>query len=236
MTDYNEVLYVVEAQVGSGAAFEDLVRRYEKNLFRPCLRITRYPEDAEEVLQETFLKAYEHLREFRGESSFWTWLARIAINEVMMKLLRRVAETRVCIEATYDDTGENPPADFVDRRPDSEQVALKAEVQALIRRAIWKLPHSLQAAAFLRCIEDFSMQETMEALHESMPAIKTKLFRARHHLRKELQKAFGNGNTRGIRPRLNSSLKDSAKMAIPPWNGGALFHTRTRNAGFRAQL
>ncbi len=193
MTDYNESVFVTEAQLGSEPAFEDLVKRYEKNLFRLCLRITRFPEDAEEALQETFLKAYEHLKEFQGKSSFWTWLARIAINEVMMKLRRRQAESVVFFAGTDHETDDGEATGTVDKRLDPEQVCLQTEVQALVRKAIRNLPPSLKAAALLRYVGDYSMQETAETLNESMPAIKTKLFRARIHLRKELEGTFGNG-------------------------------------------
>ncbi len=256
MTDYNEAVYVAEAQLGSESAFEDLVKRYEKNLFRLCLRITRFPEDAEEALQETFLKAYEHLKEFQGKSSFWTWLARIAINEVMMKLRRRHAETTVFFETTDHDSDDGSKTGTVDRRPDPEQVLLQSEAQALVRKAIWNLPQSLQSAAFLRYVGDYSMQETAEALRESMPAIKTKLFRARIHLRKELEAAYGNGRVRRTAPSprvkqgacarkkaktrrrdlLSLTVATGISEAVPALNSNIPFHLAAGTAAYGPYL
>ncbi|HXN45001.1 MAG TPA: sigma-70 family RNA polymerase sigma factor, partial [Bryobacteraceae bacterium] len=86
---FDEAALVAQAQTGGEEAFTELVNRYEGNIYRLARHITQNPEDAEDVLQETFLKAYEHLGDFQGNSKFYTWLVRIAVNQALMKLRKR---------------------------------------------------------------------------------------------------------------------------------------------------
>src|SRR4051812_25702854 len=97
---------VTQARAGDTTAFNELVRRYEGKIFRLALHVTQNREDAEDVLQEAFLKAYEHLDQFKGDSKFYTWIVRIAVNQALMKLRRRKTDKTVSMDETID-TGED---------------------------------------------------------------------------------------------------------------------------------
>ena len=105
----DELALVTEAKAGNYSAFEELVNRYEKKIYRLGMNITGSPEDAEEVLQETFLKAFQHLPDFREDSRFYTWIVRIAVNEGLMKLRKRRSAKSVPIEDAVDEEGSTIP-------------------------------------------------------------------------------------------------------------------------------
>src|SRR5713226_5754088 len=102
----DESILVAEAKAGNYAAFDELVNRYEKKIYRLGLNITGSPEDAEDVLQETFLKAFEHLADFREDSRFYTWLVRIGVNQGLMKLRKRRGDKTVPIGEIEGEDGE----------------------------------------------------------------------------------------------------------------------------------
>src|SRR5882724_1057090 len=102
----DEAAIVAQARLGDAKAFSELLRRYEGKIFRLALHITQNREDAEDVLQETFMKAYEHLDQFQGNSKFYTWIVRIAVNQALMKLRRRKTDKSVSLDETID-TGED---------------------------------------------------------------------------------------------------------------------------------
>src|SRR6202044_1754679 len=101
-----ETAVVLQAREGDAKAFSELVRRYEGKIFRLALHITQNREDAEDVLQETFLKAYEHLDQFQGNSKFYTWIVRIAVNQALMKLRKRKTDRTISLDEQID-TGED---------------------------------------------------------------------------------------------------------------------------------
>ena len=101
-----EAAVVARARLGNANAFNELLRRYERKIFRLALHITQNREDAEDVLQESFLKAYEHLDQFQGQSKFYTWIVRIAVNQALMKLRKRKSDRSVSLDDTVD-TGED---------------------------------------------------------------------------------------------------------------------------------
>src|SRR5512144_319252 len=103
---FDEGVFVERAREGDAPAFSELVRRYEAKIFRLAQHVTQNREDAEDVLQETFLKAYEHLDQFKGDSKFYTWIVRIAVNQALMKLRRRKTDKSVSMDETID-TGED---------------------------------------------------------------------------------------------------------------------------------
>ena len=108
LASIDESQLVAQSREGDTAAFNELVRRYERKIFRLAQHITQNREDAEDVLQETFLKAYEHLDQFQGNSKFYTWIVRIAVNQALMKLRRRKVEEcyRHEIEQMYTEPAE----------------------------------------------------------------------------------------------------------------------------------
>ncbi|MGH9359276.1 MAG: RNA polymerase sigma factor [Terriglobia bacterium] len=190
LDEKTEGVLVTEAKAGSAEAFEELVNRYERKIYRLGLRLTGNQQDAEDILQETFLKAFEHLPGFRQDSRFYTWLARIAVNEGLMKLRKRRSDKSEPLEDGVDEDGRLIPREFRDWKPDPEQIVSQEEMERLLLNAASNLPPSLRAAFFLRDVEDLSTEETAEALNLSVGAVKARLFRARMRLREELAKTF----------------------------------------------
>ncbi|HEX5483856.1 MAG TPA: sigma-70 family RNA polymerase sigma factor [Terriglobia bacterium] len=181
---------VAGAKAGNQEAFESLVGLYERKIYRLALRLTGNAEDAEDVLQETFLKAYEHLPDFRQDSRFYTWLVRIAVNEGLMKLRKRRSDRSEPLEDAVDEDGQVMPREFRDWKPNPEQQVGQEEMEAILLRAAEALPPSLRAVFFLRDVEELSTEETAEMLNLTAGAVKARLFRARLQLREELSKVF----------------------------------------------
>lgn len=189
----DDLALVAEAKAGHYDAFDELVNRYEKKIYRLGLNITGNPEDAEDVLQEAFLKAFEHLPQFREDSRFYTWLVRIAINEGLMKLRKRRSNKEVLVEESTNDDGEKIPKEFTDWRPNPEQVVAQKELEEILQRTAKSLPISFRTVFFLRDVEGLSTEETAEILHLSPGAVKARLFRARLRLREDLTRIFKRG-------------------------------------------
>ncbi len=188
-----ESALIAEAKAGSNSAFEDLVNRYEKKIYRLGLNITGNPEDAEEVLQETFLKAFAHLSNFREDSRFYTWIVRIAVNEGLMKLRKRRTDRSVPIQDTVDEDGDIVPREFTDWKPNPEQLLAQSELQEILTNAARSLPSTFRTVFLLRDVEGLSTEETAEVLNLSVSAVKARLFRARLHLRENLSRIFKRG-------------------------------------------
>ena len=189
----DESVLVSEAKAGSYEAFEQLVNRYEKKIYRLGLNLTGNPEDAEDLLQDTFLKAFEHLPTFREDSRFYTWIVRIAINEGLMKLRKRRSSKEVPVENPSNDDGDVMPREFADWRPNPEQLLAQTELETVLRDAARALPTTFRTVFFLRDVEGLSTEETAEMLNLSVGAVKARLFRARLRLREELSKIFKRG-------------------------------------------
>lgn len=189
----DESVLIAEAKAGNYSAFEDLVNRYEKKIYRLGLNITGSPEDAEDVLQETFLKAFQHLPDFREDSRFYTWIVRIAVNEGLMKLRKRRSDKSVAMEDTIDEEGGVIPREFTDWRPDPEQQMAQSELQSILVSAARSLPPIFRTVFWLRDVENLSTEETAQTLNLSESAVKARLFRARLQLREDLSKIFKRG-------------------------------------------
>ena len=188
VTDESEL--IARAREGDTGAFAELINKYERKIFRLAQHITQNREDAEDVLQESFLKAYEHLDQFQGNSKFYTWIVRIAVNQALMKLRKRKTDKTVSIDEGID-TGE----DIVVREiaawdEDPEQRYSRDEVNRILGDAIDSLAPPYRTVFVLRDVEDFSTEETAEALDLSIPAVKSRLLRARLQLREKLTKFF----------------------------------------------
>jgi RNA polymerase sigma-70 factor, ECF subfamily len=192
----DESVLVREAKAGDYSAFEELVNRYEKKIYRLGVNVTGNNEDAEDVLQETFLKAFEHLPDFREDSRFYTWIVRIAINEGLMKLRKRRTSKEVSMDEPLNEDGEIIPRDFADWKPNPEEVLERVELETLLRNAAQKLPASFRTVFFLRDVEGLSTEETADVLKLSVGAVKARLFRARLRLREELSKTLKRGSSK----------------------------------------
>lgn len=185
-----ESVLVSQARDGDTRAFGELVRRYEGKIFRLGQHITQNREDAEDVLQETFMKAYEHLDQFQGNSKFYTWIVRIAVNQALMKLRRRKSDKSVSLDETID-TGEDTIVREIaawDENP--EQKFSREELGEVLDTAIQGLDPIYRYVFMLRDIEELSTEETAEALGLSVPAVKSRLLRARLQLREKLTRYF----------------------------------------------
>jgi len=184
-------LALVEASMsGDIAAFEELVRRNDRKLLRIALQVTHNQEDAQEAVQETFLKAYQKLNQFRGNSKLSTWLIRIALNESLMKLRRRRRYTQELPLEYEDPNGKNLPLDVTDWSPNPEQLYSRSELQEILRKALEGLPLALRVVFVLRDVEVLSIKETAAALNLHPSAVKARLLRARLQLREKLSKFF----------------------------------------------
>ncbi len=185
-----EAEQIEKARNGDARAFGDLIGKYERKIFRLAQHITQNREDAEDVLQETFLKAYEHLNQFQGNSKFYTWIVRIAVNQALMKLRKRKTDKTVSMDEGID-TGE----DVVVREiaawdEDPEQRYSREELNEILTAAVDSLAPAYRTVFVLRDVEDLSTEETAEALELSIPAVKSRLLRARLQLREKLSKFF----------------------------------------------
>jgi RNA polymerase sigma-70 factor (ECF subfamily) len=187
---FDEAALVAQAQQGEVEAFTELVNRYEANIFRLARHITQNPEDAEDVLQETFLKAYEHLEEFQGNSKFYTWLVRIAVNQSLMKLRKRKSDASVSLDDPYDTGEESLTREIAVWDPNPEQTYSREEIREILEKAVESLPPTFRAVFALRDIEELSTEETAAALNLSIPAVKSRLLRARLRLREKLTRYF----------------------------------------------
>jgi len=188
----DEPLLVSAAKAGDAAAFEELVNRYEAKIFRLTLNITRNHEDAEDAMQEAFLKAYSHLRSFQENSRFYTWLVRIAANEALMRLRKR-RPNQLSLDDPIEGNNETFPRDVEDWAPTPEQDYQETEMSRILTEAIEELDPEFRTVIILRDREELSTQETAEVLGISVPAVKSRLLRARLKLREKLNRYFRRG-------------------------------------------
>jgi RNA polymerase sigma-70 factor (ECF subfamily) len=176
---------------GNRAEFARLVEAYSNQIYRLGLKMLSNSQDAEDILQETFIKAYNHLDRFDGRSSLSTWLYRIATNEALM-LIRRRKKVEVSIDEPLQAMESEPgPVEIVDFCCLPERELLSAEARHYLDRAVTELPSSLRVVFILRDIEGLSTRETAEVLELSETAVKTRLSRARLRLRQLLSIYFG---------------------------------------------
>lgn len=177
---------LTRARQGDATAFEELVVAHAPAVYGLIRRFIRDPQAAEEVLQETFLKAYQKLDTFRQEADFKTWLSRIAINQALMH--QRAQQPEV-------PDGEPAPKKLADWSEDPQKLYADLELRDLLHRALEKLPVGLQQVFWLKEVEGFSNPEIARLLGLSLPAVKSRLLRARLGLREELADYFAKGET-----------------------------------------
>lgn len=181
---------VARARQGDTASFSALLRRYEGKIFRLAMNITQNREDAEDVLQESFLKAYEHLDQFLGNSKFYTWIVRIAVNQALMKLRKRRSDRAVSLDEQIDTGEDTVVREIAAWDPDPEQQYSQEELHEILTTAIEELAPIYRTVFTLRDVDGLSTEETAEALDLSVPAVKSRLLRARLQLRDKLTRFF----------------------------------------------
>jgi RNA polymerase sigma-70 factor (ECF subfamily) len=173
-------------QAGDRREFARLVDVYSGPIYRLVLKMLDHPQDAEDVLQDTFLKAYHHLPAFENRSSLSTWLYRIAVNEALMRI-RKHEPFQVSIdEPAETDEDAIEPRELADWRALPEEMLLSTEMRQVLDKAIERLSLTLRTVFILRDIQDLSVRETAEALNLTENTVKTRLLRARLRLRELL--------------------------------------------------
>jgi RNA polymerase sigma-70 factor (ECF subfamily) len=186
----DELALVNRARGGDTSAFNSLVVRYERKIYRLAKNITQNDEDAEDVLQDTFLKAYEHLPDFQGNSKFYTWLVRIAVNEALMKLRKRKSDRTVPLDEPVDTGEETVVREIAVWDEDPEKKYSQDELGQILNEAVQSLKPAFRTVFVLRDIEELSTEETAQSLNISIPAVKSRLLRARLQLREKLTRFF----------------------------------------------
>lgn len=177
---------VLAARSGDEQAFGILFKRYQPRIFAVALRYTRIPEDAEDIVQETFQKAFLHLHNFQGKSSFSTWLTRIAINEALMLLRRRRVVPEISVGHSSEGETAAPSMDVPEPGPDPEAAHLQREEAEILSAAINELTLRLRTAIELRELAELSTQETAQRMSVSVAAVKARVFHGRRKLRETL--------------------------------------------------
>ena len=184
-----DALLVSAAQARDTRAFELLVERHERRIFLMAQRMTRNREDAEDVVQQSFQKAFVHLRKFEGKSLFATWLTRIAINEALMLMRRKRGSHEVPIEESSTKTESALPLDFRDSAPNPEDSCLDREQEQILSAALNKLRPGIRKAIELRVLDELSTVETALVMGVSVAAVKGRVLHGRRKLRKALSQS-----------------------------------------------
>jgi len=187
---FDESALVAQAIAGDQNAFAELVNRYERKIYRLAKNITRNDEDAEDVLQDAFLKAYTHLDNFKGDSKFYTWIVRIAVNEALMRLRKRKTDRSVPLDEPVELGEETVQREIAVWEDNPEQQYSQEEWRRILDEAVDTLKPDFRTVFVLRDIEELSTEETAETLGISVPAVKSRLLRARLALRETLTRQF----------------------------------------------
>ena len=191
MTETADSISLEALRAGDREAFARLVDATSGHIYRVALQIVGDEQDAEDVLQETYIKAFRALPEFEGRSSLSTWLYRIAVNEALMHVRRRKPQPVSIDESDpFDAEAESEGMEIVDFCCLPEGEFLTNETRAFLDQAVANLPENLRVVFVMRDLEGFSIQDTAEALGLSENNVKTRLLRARLHLRQDLSVYF----------------------------------------------
>ena len=185
-------LLVAQAKLGYAWAFGVLYERHRSKIYRAALRIVRNQPDAEDAVQRTFQRAFTNLAQFREDSTFSTWVTRVAINEALMLLRQRRANV-LLLENDSDGTGAVSALKLADKGPTPEQAMAQTELRSAVIQAISKLRHNLRVVVLLHEVHGLTAAEIARRLGLSVGAVKSRTFHARRHLRRQLECKFGEG-------------------------------------------
>jgi RNA polymerase sigma-70 factor (ECF subfamily) len=181
----NEALLVISARNGEQLAYAELCRRHHEKILRIVLRITRNLDDAEDVLQDSWMRAFTHIGTFDGRAAFSTWVTRIAINSALTTLRTRRGQNELSLDDP-DDTDRHGLAELLEPSRNPEERCLEAERRKLLRQAIRRLPSNLRSAVEIRQSLDVPVSELAILAGVSLPTMKSRLIRARRKLREPL--------------------------------------------------
>jgi RNA polymerase sigma-70 factor (ECF subfamily) len=185
----DEGLLVAQAKSGRSGAFGKLYELHRVRIYHTVFRILRNRQDAEDAVQRSFQRAFTNLCRFREDSTFSTWITRIAINDALMLLRQRRANTR--LQDNNDGTEATSVPDPADKGPTPEQALAETELRATVIRAISRLRKSLRIVVLLRELQGLTSAETARRLGLTVSAVKARTFHARRHLRKYLEPQYG---------------------------------------------
>ena len=203
---------VHRVQQGDTEAFGLLALRHQRSTYWVIQAILHNQADTEEILQETFVKALQHIRDFRGEARFATWLIRIAINEARMRQRKYRPGLYESLDEDKSEQDDFRPRELSDWRPNPEEILAKEEIAELLRRAIQSLPSIYREVFLLRDVEHHSTEETATTLAITVPAAKTRLLRARLMVREFLAPHFAMSRRHPTAaPEANSEPPDKAQ-------------------------
>ena len=175
---------------GDVAAFEQLVKKYDRQLLRIAQSVTHNREDSQDAVQEAFFKAYQKLAEFREDSQFSTWLIRITLNQSLMKLRKQRGAREMSLDEDFHADGDILPRAVTDWAPNPEQLYRATELRNILTKTLEQVSPILQTVFVLRDIEGLSIRQTAEVLNLSRAAVKARLWRVRLQLRELLNKYF----------------------------------------------
>ena len=187
---HDDMTLVAACKRGEPSAFEELVKRYDRKLFRIAQHVTRNREDAQDVVQEAFLRAFRNLDQFQGNSQLSTWLIRITINQSLMKMRKAYRKKEVCVDQEGLKDLSELSLDAVDWAPNPEERYRSSELRTILINALQTLQSGLSLVFVLRDVEGLSTDETSAALGLTQAAVKTRLMRARLQLRHYLTPYF----------------------------------------------
>jgi RNA polymerase sigma-70 factor (ECF subfamily) len=177
-------------QNGDVSAFGQLVGRYDRKLLRIAHHVTHNREDSQDAVQESFMKALQHLGEFREHSQFSTWLFRITVNQALMELRKRRTTVDVSLDEAFRANEDLLPSEVADGAPNPEELYRASELRDILIKALQELRPILRTVFVLRDVEELSIDQTAEVLDLSPSAVKSRLWRARLQLRELLSDYF----------------------------------------------
>jgi RNA polymerase sigma-70 factor (ECF subfamily) len=189
----SDLVLVKRVQRGDKTAFDLLVRKYQHKVVKLVLRYVRNPAEAEDIAQEAFIKAYRALPQFRGDSAFYTWMYRIAINTAKNSLASR-DRSPIAYDLDLNDPEESHSVQTKLQDPDTpEGMALTEEIRQIVNSAIEGLPEELKTAIVLRELDGLSYEEIAEAMECPVGTVRSRIFRAREAIDKRLREVFEGG-------------------------------------------
>ena len=192
-TEESDLVLVKRVQRGDKTAFDLLVRKYQHKVIKLVLRYVRNPAEAEDIAQEAFIKAYRALPQFRGDSAFYTWMYRIAINTAKNSLASR-DRSPIAYDLDLTDPEESHSVQTRLQDPDTpEGMALTEEIRGIVNSAIEGLPEELKTAIVLRELDGLSYEEIAAAMECPVGTVRSRIFRAREAIDKRLREVFEGG-------------------------------------------
>jgi RNA polymerase sigma-70 factor (ECF subfamily) len=187
----NEAMLIRRIRNGEHELFYDLIRPYERRVYGAAFAILRNEADAEEVAQEAVLKAFKHIRQFRAEARFSTWLIQITVNEARMRKRKDHAHIMEAISDHRNEEGDYTPRDFADWREIPSETLERSEIREALTRALAAIGEKYQEVFVLRDVQHLTIEETAKTLNISPASVKTRLLRARLMLRDLLSPGLG---------------------------------------------